>query len=84
MALLYPNDLARLTLAEMAQAVSSWLRAHADIGISEHGRLPKVCRVVEESRGIIEKQDDLARWRTAVQAFKDVQEYWYVTEVLGD
>ena len=43
-----------------------------------------MCRLVSNASGLIDRRDDPEQWRNAVQAFKDVQEFWYIVEVLGD
>ncbi len=67
MAGIYPNDLEKLTLAEMATAVLDWLGGHSLPGGAKHGRVPQLCQLVQKAAGAIEKDDP--RWRDAVQAF---------------
>ncbi len=81
MSRLFPTEIQRPRLTDMANVISAWLADHAT-GTNEHGRVFRICRIVEESQGIIDKGDP--QWSAHVQAFKDVQEFWYVIDVLGD
>jgi hypothetical protein len=82
---LFPHDLDRLKLTEMAEVVSRWLHEHHELGgAAEHGRLRKICDIVTRTEGVIERAEAPDEWRHTVQAFKDVQEFWYIISVLDD
>jgi hypothetical protein len=79
---LFPNELQRLTQRAMAKAVLEWLVSHPQFGVSNENRLSKQCQLVVNSKGII--QNSNRNWRIFVQSLKDVQEYWFIIQTLGD
>jgi hypothetical protein len=79
---LFPNELEHLTQRAMAEKVMGWLKAHPELKVSGDNRLTRQCRLVVESRGIIHETDP--NWPIFVQSLKDVQEYWFMIEILGD
>lgn len=83
---LFPNDLAAPTLAQMASFVGDWLEDRSDDCAALHcGRLASVCQqVLAKSDQLIDRNVDPDLWELAIQAYRDVSEYWYVIEVFGD
>jgi hypothetical protein len=79
---LFPNELQRLTHREMAETLSEWLRTHPQLGVSAENRLSRQCRLIVETGGIV--QDSHPQWRIFMQSLKDVQEYWFVIEILKE
>jgi hypothetical protein len=79
---LFPNELPRLTHRAKAERVMEWLRGHPRLGGSNENRLSNQCRLIIETEGIV--QDSHPDWRIFVQSLKDVQEYWFMIEVLGE
>lgn len=78
----FPNDLKRLTHRAMAESVLEWLRAHPQLRVSDQNRLSRQCRLIVDSQGIIQK--DNPDWRQFVQSLKDLQEYWFIVQILGE
>lgn len=79
---LFPNELSRLTLRAEPERVMEWLRGHPQLCGSNENRLSKQCRLIIETEGIV--QDSHPDWCIFVQSLKDVQEYWFMIEVLGE
>jgi hypothetical protein len=79
---LFPNELPRLTHRDMAGKVLEWLRSHQQLGVSSENRLAKQCRLILATKGVV--QDSHAEWRIFVQSLKDVQEYWFIIEILKE
>lgn len=79
---LFPNEQPRLTHRAKAEQVAEWLRDHPKVAVSSENRLSQQCRLIIETKGVV--QDDHKQWRIFVQSLKDVQEYWFMVEVLGD
>jgi len=78
----FPNDLKRLTHRAMAESVLEWLRAHPQLGVSDQNRLSRQCRLIVNSQGIIQKANP--DWRHFVQSLRDLQEYWFIVQILGE
>jgi hypothetical protein len=79
---LFPNELLRLTHWNMAEMVLEWLETHPQLRVSHDNRLSRQCQLIVKSKGIIENSHP--HWRTFVQSLKDLQEYWFVIQVLGE
>lgn len=79
---LFPHDLPRRTLAQMATGIQAWFDRHVDLGISPHNRISKLCKIIAESSRPIEKDDP--EWAEAVQSEKDIQEYWFILHMLKE
>jgi len=79
---LFPNELERLTQRAMAEKVMGWLQAHPVLGVSSENRLSRQCRLVVESHGRVDESHP--NWRLFVQSLKDLQEYWFMIEILGE
>lgn len=79
---LFPHDLPRRTLAQMATDIQAWFDHHTDLGISPHNRISKLCKTMSESTRTIEKDDP--EWPEAVQSQKDIQEYWFILHMLKE
>lgn len=80
---LFPNDLPRLTHAEMAAEVLEWLDGQPSLGINNSSRIYALCRAVVKNAGRISERGD-PQYVLLEQSFKDVQELWLITRVLGD
>ena len=79
---LFPHDLPRRTLVEMATDIQAWFDHHTNLGISPHNRISRLCKTIAESTRTIEKYDP--EWAEAVQSQKDIQEYWFIFHVLTE
>jgi hypothetical protein len=79
---LFPNELPRLTHRTKAERVAKWLRDHPQLAVSNENRLSKQCRLIIETKDVVQK--DHKQWRIFVQSLKDVQEFWFMVEVLGE
>ncbi len=79
---LFPHDLPRRTLAEMATDIQAWFDRHADLGISRHNRISKLGKTVAASTRTITKDD--SEWAEVVQSEKDIQEYWFILHKLKE
>jgi hypothetical protein len=80
---MYPLDLPRKTLAEMASTVANWTESHPDLGIHPESRILRLCRIVQEAAGRITEPDEPTH-RELVLAHKDVQELWFIIENIAD
>lgn len=81
-AALYSNDLPQLSLAGMAADIRAWFDRHADLGISTHNRISRLCKTIVGSDRTIETDDP--EWAEAVQSEKDIQECWFIFHVLKE
>ncbi len=79
---LFPNELSRLTHRGMAEKVLEWLGTHPQLRTSGANRLSSQCRLIVRTKGIV--QNDDRNWHTFIQSLKDVQEYWFIIEILGE
>ena len=59
-----------------------WLRTHPQLRTSGANRLSSQCRLIVRTKGIV--QNDDRNWLTFIQSLKDVQEYWFIIEILGE
>lgn len=78
----FPHELQWLPPRGMAKAVLGWFLSHPQLQVSDQNRLASQCRLIVRSEGVIQK--DHRDWRTFVQSLKDVQEYWFIIQALGD
>ena len=78
---LFPNELPRLTHRGMAKKVLEWLGTHPQLRTSGANRLSSQCRLIVKTKGIVHNDD--RNWHTFVQSLKDVQEYWFIIQILG-
>lgn len=80
---LFPNDLPRLTHAHMAAEVLRWLDSHPSLGINRSSRIYSLCQTVVSNAGRVSERGE-PHYVLLEQSFKDVQELWLITRVLGD
>lgn len=78
---LFPNELSRLTHRGMAEKVLEWLGTHPQLRTSGANRLSSQCRLIVKTKGIVHNDD--RNWHTFVQSLKDVQEYWFIIQIIG-
>lgn len=79
---IFPHDLPLLTQEEMAREVVNWLDEHPGIGVHPTSRIPMICKTVLKCAGR-QSTPDNPEYTELVQSFKDVEEWWFVTRVLG-
>ena len=79
---LFPNELSRLTQRGMADKVLEWLGTHPQLRTSDANRLSNQCRLIVKTKGIVKNDDQ--NWHTIIQSLKDVQEYWFIIQTLGE
>jgi len=78
---LFPNELPHLTHRGMAEKVLEWFETHRQLQTPGANRLFTQCRLIVKTKGIV--QNDDRNWHTIVQSLKDVQEYWFIIQILG-
>jgi len=59
-----------------------WLENHPQLQISNANRLSTQCQLIVKTKGIVQKDDK--NWHIFIQSLKDVQEYWFIIEILGE
>ena len=79
---LFPNELAPMPYRKMAQVVAEWVQSHPQLCSSNQNRLIQQCNLYIEAKGIIQKSHP--DWLAFMQGLKDIQEYWFIIEVLGE
>ena len=79
---LFPNELKPIPYRAMAEAVVKWIQCHPQSCSSNHNRLLQQCKLYIESKGIIQKTHP--KWLGFIQGLKDIQEYWFIIEILGE
>ena len=75
---LYPNDLPRRTLAEMATDIQAWFDRHADLGISRHNRISKLGKTIDTYF----TEDILTGLMVCLWTGSDIVGFWLVFENL--
>ena len=79
---LFPNELKPIPYRAMAEAVVKWIQSHPQLCSSNHNRLLQQCNLYIESKGITQKTHP--KWLDFIQGLKDIQEYWFIIEILGE
>ncbi len=79
---LFPNELKPVPYPAMAEAVVEWIQSHPQSCSSNHNRLLQQCKLYIESKGIIQKTHP--KWLGFIQGLKDIQEYWFIIEILKE
>lgn len=80
---LFPKDLPKRTLAEMAGEVLQWLDDHAELKINPTNRISKICQTVLNKKGQVSNPSDEG-YAELVLSYKDLQELWAIVYILGD
>jgi hypothetical protein len=79
---LFPNELQHLTYRDMAEKLLEWFENHPHLQISKVNRLSTQCQLIAKTKCIVQKDDQ--NWHIFIQSLKDVQEYWFIIEILGE
>lgn len=79
---LFPHELNPISYRAMAEAVVQWVQSHPQLCSSNHNRLLQQCSLYIESKGIIQMSHP--DWLAFMQGLKDIQEYWFIIEILGE
>ena len=79
---LFPNELTPKSYRHMAETVVNWFQSHPGLSGSKQNRLLQQCKLYIKAKDII--QTTHPDWPTYVQGLKDIQEYWFIIEVLGE
>jgi hypothetical protein len=66
----------------MAEAIVNWFQNHPQVRISHHNRLLQQCKLYLETKCII--QQTHPDWLFFIQGLKDIQEYWFIIEILRE
>ena len=78
---LFPNELAPRSYRNMADTVLKWTQDHPQLCGAKHNRLIQQCKLYIKTEGIIQVTNP--DWLFYVQGLKDIQEYWFIIEILG-
>jgi hypothetical protein len=79
---LFPNELPHLTYRGIAEKLLEWFEKYPQLRISNANRLSTQCQLIVKRKSIVQKDDQ--NWRIYIQSLKDMQEYWFIIEILGE